>query len=173
MAIRNDTILAGLNEERTRIVDALNVDTKKLQADLAAIERAIAIYQPRVTESAKIKLPKVLKAAAKIRGNESGNEHGNGHQPKPKLSVKARTRMLQTALLQRLAETPLSKDDLVTLMKEMTGNPTGRGLGMYQRQEWITSNKRGIYSITPGGKRKLAELTKSADAPNDESDAGD
>lgn len=150
MAIRNDTILQGLNQERDRLLEALKpVDTTKLKAELAAVERVIAIYQPRVTESSKTKLPKILKAVAKIRGNE----HGNGHQPK-------------------LTQGQQRAYNIVTMLRD-PNNGNKKGMASYINHGYLTRNTNGEYVITAKGKRKLAELTKSTDAQTDATNAGD
>lgn len=139
MAIRNDTILQGLQQERARILEALKpIDTKTLQAQLAAIEQTIAIYEPRVTEQAKNRLPKVLNAAKKIRSNNNGN----GQHPFVTKKQRRITNMI------------------ATLQDPPNG---GKNLTVYVNNGYLTKSKTGSYAITAKGKHKLAELTATDD----------
>lgn len=142
MAIRNDTILQGLKQERDRILEALKpIDTKTLQAQLAAIEQTIAIYEPRVTEQAKNRLPKILKAASKIR---SDSENGNGKRGK-------------------LSQAQQRAMNIVSVLRD-PASANRRGMAPYINSGYLTRNAKGEYLITTKGKHKLQELTGS-DAP--------
>ena len=139
MAIRNDTILQGLKQERDRLMEALKpIDTKSLQAQLATIEQAIAIYEPRVTESAKVRLPKTLRTAKKIRSENNGNGK-NGE----------------------LSQAQRRAFNIVNVLRDPTGaNP--KGMASYVNNGYLV-RKNGVYLITPKGKHKLQELTATDD----------
>lgn len=120
---------------RDDLIRAISIHRATLVAELAAIERFLSSYDDSDDGSVTVQ-PEPTPV--------------NNHRPK--------NQTLMMAVLAAVADKPQHKTPMTAVMQELTGNPTGRGIGAYVARGYLARTAKGFYRLTTKGRDKLAQL---------------